>query len=123
MYQHAILQRRVPTQIFQHAILFCSGESGIELDEDDGSYFIDRDGRQFHFILDYLRAPDEFRVPQDALVVKELLKEIDYYRVVSRVVGAWVRVPVVCNSQCAWCCGACGACGDSTTPSAMRDLL
>lgn len=71
-----------------------SGEAGIELDEDDGSYFIDRDGRHFHYILDYLRAPDEFQVPRNPVVLKELLKEIDYYRVV-RLHGstAWGLLP------------------------------
>ncbi len=31
-----------------------SGDHPLEKDEDDGSYFVDRDGRHFHHILNYL---------------------------------------------------------------------
>ena len=31
-----------------------SGSYALEKDEDDGSFFIDRDGRYFHHILNYL---------------------------------------------------------------------
>ena len=40
--------------VFNMCILFfilCSGNYVFQVDEDDGTYFIDRDGRHFHYIL------------------------------------------------------------------------
>ena len=53
------------------------------LDEDDGSYFIDRDGRHFHYVLSYLRSPAQFDPPTDATVLRELSKEAEYYKLVG----------------------------------------
>jgi len=55
-----------------------SGRHQLHKDE-DGSYFIDRDGRNFYYILNYLRDPINFEVPRDSQVKKELLKEAEYY--------------------------------------------
>lgn len=49
--------------------------------DDKGNYFIDRDGRQFHHILNYLRDPTKFVVPSVDEVrlifsTKKCLKEI-----------------------------------------------
>ena len=53
------------------------------MDEEDGSVFIDRDGRFFHLILNFLRAPAEFEVPTDAVTVRELIREAEFYKLVS----------------------------------------
>ncbi|KAI9266630.1 hypothetical protein BDA99DRAFT_506219 [Phascolomyces articulosus] len=54
--------------------------------EDDGSYFIDRDPKQFRLVLNYLR---DLRVPpsigQDQSIRHELLQEAKYYRIDSLV--------------------------------------
>jgi hypothetical protein len=36
--------------------------------DDEGHFFIDRDGRRFHYILNYLRDPTTFVVPEDPQV-------------------------------------------------------
>ena len=47
---------------------------------EDGSYFIDRDGTHFRYILNYLRT-GELTVPGDKIVRKELLAEAKFYQV------------------------------------------
>ena len=47
---------------------------------EDGSYFIDRDGTHFRYILNYLRT-GQLIVPQDKTVCKELLVEAEFYQV------------------------------------------
>ena len=47
---------------------------------EDGSYFIDRDGTHFRYILNYLRT-GELIVPDDKIVRKELLAEAKFYQV------------------------------------------
>ena len=47
---------------------------------EDGSYFIDRDGTHFRYILNYLRT-GQLIVPQDKTVFKELLAEAEFYQV------------------------------------------
>jgi len=56
-----------------------SGRYDIEKDE-GGNYFINRDGRQFHYILNYLRDPSKFVVPARAKATRELLVEAEYYQ-------------------------------------------
>ena len=46
---------------------------------EDGSYFIDRDGTHFRYILNYLRT-GELVVPDDKIVRKELLAEAKFYQ-------------------------------------------
>ena len=47
---------------------------------EDGSYFIDRDGTHFRYILNYLRTR-ELIVPEDKIVRRELLREAEFYQV------------------------------------------
>ena len=47
---------------------------------EDGSYFIDRDGTHFRYILNYLRT-GQLIVPQDKTICKELLAEAEFYQV------------------------------------------
>ena len=56
----------------------CSGAWSLKQSTDDGSIFIDRDGRHYHYIFNYLRNGDSVALPSDALVLKELLIEADY---------------------------------------------
>ena len=46
---------------------------------DDGSYFIDRDGTHFRYILNYLRT-GYLLVPDDKLTRKEMLEEAEFYQ-------------------------------------------
>ena len=48
--------------------------------EEDGSVFIDRDGRHFHHVLNYLRDPKAFLPPTAQEDVAELLKEAHFYQ-------------------------------------------
>jgi len=48
------------------------------VDKDEGHFFIDRDGRTFHLILNYLRDPTKFILPEDPQVKRELLIEAQY---------------------------------------------
>ena len=45
---------------------------------EDGSYFTDRDGTHFRYILNYLRT-GELIVPNDEIIRRELLAEAKYY--------------------------------------------
>ena len=47
---------------------------------EDGSYFIDCDGTHFRYILNYLRTGQLF-VPEDKIVRKELLSEVEFYQI------------------------------------------
>ena len=47
---------------------------------EDGSYFIDRDGTYFRYILSYLRT-GQLIVPKDEIIRKELLAEAEFYQV------------------------------------------
>ena len=47
---------------------------------EDGSYFIDRDGTHFRYILNYLRT-GKLVVPEDKIIRKELLTEAEFYQV------------------------------------------
>ena len=47
---------------------------------EDGSYFIDRDGTHFRYILNYLRT-GELIVPNDEIIRRELLAEAKFYQV------------------------------------------
>jgi len=46
----------------------------------DGSYFIDRDGTHFRYILNYLRT-GQLIVPKDEIIREELLAEAEFYQV------------------------------------------
>ena len=47
---------------------------------EDGTYFIDRDGTHFRYILNYLRTGN-LVVPEDKIVRRELLAEAEFYQV------------------------------------------
>ena len=68
----------IPGSIFDAML---SGQSPLVKDEEDGSYFIDRDGRHFHILLAFLRAPANFVAPLDGMTCKELLRESEYYKI------------------------------------------
>jgi len=57
-----------------------SGRHELKADEEDGSYFIDRNGELFGYILDYLRN-GELLCPDDKIVQKRLLKEAEFFQV------------------------------------------
>eukprot|EP00729_Bicosta_minor_P004021 gene4021-10844_t len=50
-------------------------------DEQEGSFFIDRDGRYFHHILNYLRSPKEFEMPKDLQTLNRVLNDASFFRV------------------------------------------
>ena len=56
-----------------------SGTFGKKTSE-DGSFFIDRDGTHFRFILNYLR-DGELILPEGAKFLKELRKEAEFYQI------------------------------------------
>jgi hypothetical protein len=60
----------------------------FELKKDsEGRYFIDRDGRHFVYILNYLRDEgneEEIILPEDPLILRELKKEFNYYQILAR---------------------------------------
>ena len=47
---------------------------------EDGTYFIDRDGTHFRYILNYLRT-GQLTVPKDETIRDELLAEAEFYQV------------------------------------------
>ena len=47
---------------------------------EDGSYFIDRDGTHFRYILNYLRT-GKLVLPEDMVVRRELLSEAEFYQI------------------------------------------
>lgn len=55
-----------------------SGRHTFHLDE-EGFYFIDRDGTHFRHILNFLRSPETFECDLTGTALKELKKECDYY--------------------------------------------
>jgi hypothetical protein len=55
-----------------------SGRHALPLD-DEGYFFIDRDGTHFRHILNFLRQPEGFRVDLPAGQVLELKRECEYY--------------------------------------------
>lgn len=55
-----------------------SGRFQLALDQ-DGSYFIDRDGRHFHHVLNYLREPSAYKPPTDPEEVTKVRVEAEYF--------------------------------------------
>ena len=53
--------------------------------QSDGTVFIDRDGRHFHYILNYLRGSVTALedLPLHEIVLKELIKEADFYQLLG----------------------------------------
>ncbi|KAL9951601.1 hypothetical protein ACROYT_G044296 [Oculina patagonica] len=57
---------------------------------EDGSYFIDRDGTHFRYILNFLRTR-QLIVPKDEIIRKELLVEAEFYQVEGIINGLTAR--------------------------------
>lgn len=57
-----------------------SGRYELQADETDGSYFIDRDGRHFHHVLNFLRGVESFECPTKPAELIELRKDALFYR-------------------------------------------
>jgi hypothetical protein len=55
-----------------------SGRHALPLD-DEGYFFIDRDGTHFRHILNFLRQPEGFSVDLPVAQLKELKRECEYY--------------------------------------------
>jgi len=58
-----------------------SGKFDISKD-DEGEFFVDRDGTHFGYILNFLRDGD-VDLPDDPLVLKALTREVEYYNIIS----------------------------------------
>eukprot|EP01027_Heterolobosea_sp_BB2_P017628 GEZU01024960.1.p1 GENE.GEZU01024960.1~~GEZU01024960.1.p1 ORF type:complete len:483 (+),score=114.94 GEZU01024960.1:153-1601(+) len=56
-----------------------SGRYPIEQDE-DGTYFIDRDGKSFRYIISFLR-DDKVSLPTEEYKLRQLLQEVNYYQI------------------------------------------
>ena len=54
-----------------------SGKFSVAKDE-DGRYFIDRDGTHFRYILNFLRDGNAF-LPSDPNIISELVEEVKFY--------------------------------------------
>ncbi|XP_068727105.1 uncharacterized protein [Montipora capricornis] len=57
-----------------------SGRHELKPDAEDGAYFIDRDGKLFRYILNYLRDGNVY-LPDEKITQQELLKEAKFYQV------------------------------------------
>lgn len=60
-----------------------SGRHTIEQDE-EGRYFLDRDGKLFNYILNYLRN-NELILNGDEFLINSLLREAEYFQLDSLV--------------------------------------
>jgi hypothetical protein len=60
------------------AVMF-SGRHKLKKQE-DGSYFIDRDGTHFRYVLNYLRGSVKTQLPDDKKVISELMEECEFYQ-------------------------------------------
>ena len=58
---------------------------------EDGSYFIDRDGTHFRYILNYFRT-GQVIVPKDEIIRRELLAEAEFYQVEGMIEALKVSV-------------------------------
>jgi hypothetical protein len=66
------------SQPFGYLASMFSGEWSVEPDSESGRYFIDRNGRLFHYILDYLRN-GTIVLPSDPNKKKQILIEADWF--------------------------------------------
>lgn len=57
-----------------------SGRYELFPDAADGSYFIDRDGRQFHHVLNFLRGVDSFECPSKMSELEQLRADAVFYK-------------------------------------------
>ena len=70
---------------------------------EDGSYFINRDGTHFRYILNYLRT-GQLVFPQDETVCRELLAEAEFYHVEEIIydlrAGSLQESSILSSDQC-----------------------
>ena len=57
-----------------------SGRHNVQKDE-DGRYFIDRDGTHFRYILNYLRDGNTYIPVDNQQVIDELYEEVQFYHI------------------------------------------
>lgn len=55
----------------------------------DGSIFIDRDGKHFRLILNFMRS-GRIMMPRDPIERKEILIEAEYYCIDDHIIESWV---------------------------------
>ena len=81
IYDERGIKRRFFYRVFLGSMLYAmfSGRFDTKPGE-DGTYFIDRDGTHFRYILNYLRT-GKLVLPDDAVVRKELLSEAEFYQI------------------------------------------
>lgn len=113
--------RRFPTSLL--GVMF-SGRHRMQKDE-NGAYFIDRDGAVFRYILSYLRAPENFSIDLVAQDERRLLmREFDFFGLhfpalwSARIRGNWATYHTVevqtsgtiaVDDQEAFLCQHCGS--------------
>ncbi|KAJ1444065.1 BTB/POZ protein [Ochromonadaceae sp. CCMP2298] len=73
---------------FPDSMIGCmfSGRHALPLGK-DGHFFIDRDGRHFYHILNFLRSPEGFKVEVEGADERELIKECEYYGIEQLMFG------------------------------------
>ncbi|KAI9258794.1 hypothetical protein BDA99DRAFT_514174 [Phascolomyces articulosus] len=68
--------------------------------DEDGSYFLDRDGTYFRLVLNYLR---DMKIPQNALddpkIMDELMQEARYYRIADLLRLRWMDLPLITQDE------------------------
>jgi len=64
-----------------------SGRFEIKVNEDDGHYFIDRDGKYFDYVLKFLRDPKTKIKIKDKIEMEEFKQEVEYYGLTKAMYG------------------------------------
>ena len=85
----AIFTTRLSTLLSSPGSMISTMFSGnYPLDKDaEGRYFIDREGKQFSYILNYLRDPIKFTIPVNS--IPPVLVEAEYYQVTQSNLSQW----------------------------------
>jgi hypothetical protein len=68
---------RDPTSLL--AAMFSDNDDALK-PEDDGSYFIDRDGAHFRYVIEYLRNGAAASMPPDIATARHVLCEAKFYQ-------------------------------------------
>eukprot|EP01032_Pedospumella_encystans_P002909 gene2909-3424_t len=77
-----------------------SGRHALIVDN-EGYYFIDRDGTHFRYILNFLRSPETFECDLTGTALKELKNECEYYNL-KAMMFPWQPVPAfICYNSLA----------------------